>query len=466
MEIRGAGPNHESINHLRVRPLPEIENQRGMKSMTSKSDKRISRRAALTRGGAIAAVGATTFFGPWKYTRYYVSAAQKPIKIGLTHDASGQFANSGQAEKRGSILAIEEWNEKGGLLGRPVEYVWMDTETTPQTGTRVAERMITRENVHFLIGAIQSGTANAISQVAQKYGCVYFNTNSSSPTESGKNCHRVKFVWDGSGENFSLAAAKNAVDTFGKNWYFVYNDYVWGQNTNAATKKVAAKFGADVMEEVAIPVGTRDFSSVLLKIQQAKPDVVAAAVGGDDFKVMRKQVSDMGLDRKPAWLNNQQDWPDVNGLGADAAFGVFGTTWYHYLDLPGVPEFVQKYQARYPETRINVPGNVFYNGYVATRELLRVVDEVGSTDNIKVIKALEGRTMSAKDRMQHYDAIIDPNSHHVQQTVYLAQGNPKPRDETDYFEILSWADPKSVRASADDECGLESYDATPNYDQG
>ena len=93
-----------------------------------------------------------------------------------------------------------------------------------------------------------------------------------------------------------------------------------------------------------IPVGTRDWSSVLLRIQQANPDVVAAAVGGDDFKVMRQQVRDMKLDGKPAWINNQQDWPDIYGLGADAAFGVFGTTWYHYLDLPVVSYFVKRYQ--------------------------------------------------------------------------------------------------------------------------
>ncbi|MBT5195816.1 MAG: ABC transporter substrate-binding protein, partial [Rhodospirillaceae bacterium] len=288
---------------------------------------KITRRNLLKNTAMATAVTAgagTAFFGPWKNNRVH-AAGTKPIKIGLTHDASGQFANSGQAEKRGTIMAIAEANAKGGILGRKVEYVWMDTETTPQTGTRVAERLITRENAHFLVGAIQSGTANAISQVAQKYGCVYFNTNSSSPTESGKNCHRVKFVWDGSGENFSRAAAKNAIDAFGKKWMFLYNDYVWGQNTNKATKMVATNYGADAIDEVAIPVGTRDFSAILLKIQQQKPDVVAAAVGGDDFKVMRKQVSDMGLDSKPAWLNNQQDWPDVYGLGADAAFGVFGT---------------------------------------------------------------------------------------------------------------------------------------------
>jgi branched-chain amino acid transport system substrate-binding protein len=428
--------------------------------------KKVSRRELLRTTALAGAAGGLTFTGPWKHNRVYAAGDNKPIKIGLTHDASGQFANSGQAEKRGTIMAIEEANADGGVLGRKVEYIWMDTETNPQTGTRVAERMITRENVHFLVGAIQSGTANAISQVAQKYGCIYFNTNSSSPTESGKNCHRVKFVWDGSGENFSRAAARNAINTFGKNWYLIYNDYVWGQNTNAATKKVAANYGAKVVDEVAIPVGTRDWSSILLKIQQAKPDVVAAAVGGDDFKVMRQQVRSMGLDRKPAWINNQQDWPDVYGLGADAAFGVFGTTWYHYLDLPGVSDFIKRYQERYPTTRINVPGNVTYNGYVAMRELLRVIKEVGSTDNIKIIKALEGRTMKAEDRMQHHDAIIDPNSHHVQQTIYLAQGNPKPRDESDYFQILSSSDPKSIRASADDTCKLESYADTPNYDQG
>ena len=58
---------------------------------------------------------------------------------------------------------------------------------------------------------MHSGVANAISQVAQKYGCVYLNTNSSSPTEAGKDCHRVKFVWDGNGTNFAHAIVKNAI---------------------------------------------------------------------------------------------------------------------------------------------------------------------------------------------------------------------------------------------------------------
>lgn len=115
------------------------------------------------------------------------------------------------------MMAIKEFNAKGGVLGRTIEAIHMDTGTTPATGTRIAERMITRSEAAFLIGAVHSGVANAISQVAQKYGCVYLNANSSSPTEAGKDCHRVKFVWDGNGTNFSHAIVKNAMRVSGKN---------------------------------------------------------------------------------------------------------------------------------------------------------------------------------------------------------------------------------------------------------
>jgi ABC-type branched-subunit amino acid transport system substrate-binding protein len=86
-------------------------------------------------------------------------------------------------------------------------------------------------------------------------------------------------------------------------------------------------------------------------VQQAKPDVVATAVGGDDIKALRQQVSDLKLEDKAAWINNQQDWPDIWGA-PETLFGVFGTNWYHYLPLPGVDEFVKRWQATYPQSPI------------------------------------------------------------------------------------------------------------------
>jgi branched-chain amino acid transport system substrate-binding protein len=407
------------------------------------------------------------FYGPWKVNHAWAQAAQKkPLIVGLTMDASGQYGASGMDERLGAMLAIREFNEKGGVLGRRIEALHMDTETTPATGSRVAERLITRNEAAFLIGGVHSGVANAISQVAQKYGAVYFNTNSSSPTEAGRDCHRVKFVWDGNGTNFAHAIVKNAMRVNGRNWVLLTNDYVWGHNTSKAMRGIIEANGGKVVDELLVPQNTRDFTSYLLKLQQIKPNVIGTAVGGDDIKALRQQVVQTKLDKTYAWINNQQDWPDVYGLGPDAVFGVFGTTWYYRLDLPGVKEFVAKYQKTYPGVQIKVPGNVFHNGYMATRELLRCVEEAGTTNNLAVIKKLEGRKMSAADRMQHHDAWIDPATHQCQQTIYMASYNDKPAEADDIFRIQASVPPQDVQdQDAGKACKLESYEATPSYEQ-
>jgi branched-chain amino acid transport system substrate-binding protein len=428
------------------------------------SNGKISRRKLIKASAMSAALAGTVgFFGPFKHNRAYAQG-KKPIKIGFTCDASGQYGDSGQDDLRGAQIAIAEFNAKGGVLGRKIEWITADTETNPATGSRIAERFITRDECGFLIGAVHSGVANAITQVAAKYGTIYLNTNSSAPSEAGENCNRIKFVWDGNGSNFSKATVGNAVKSVGKNWMLLTNDYVWGHTTSAATKAQIEASGGRVVDNLLVPQNTRDFTSYLLKIQQAKPDVVATAVGGDDIKALRAQVAQLKLDGSPAWINNQQDWPDVWGA-PDSLFGVFGTTWYHKLPLPGVAEFVKKWQAAHPSGPIPVPGNVSYNGYMATRELLRAIERAGGTNNIKIIKELEGLKVSASERMQHFDAYMDPATHQMQQTIYLARKNAKPADKTDLYEIISWTEPK---AAMDDgaaaKCKLAAYEQVPTFE--
>ena len=383
----------------------------------------------------------------------------EPIIIGITSDASGQYANSGAMDRRGMLLAIDQFNARGGVLGRPITHVHYDTETTPATGTRVAQRMIEQDGVDFLIGAVSSGVANAISQVAQEHGVIYFNSNSSSPTESSTNCHRTKFVWDGHGGNFAKATVLGAVDSFGSNWLLLTNDYVWGHETAARTRALAESLGVTIIDELLVPQGTRDFSSYLLTIQQLDPDVVAAAVGGDDLTALRLQVVEQGLDTEVGWINNQQDWPDVYGV---PPFGVFGTTWYYNLDLPGVAEFVDAYRDAYGDSSLVVPGNVYYNGYMATRTLLEAIEAAGTTNNHEVIRTLEGWSWSAAERMQHHDAWIDPDTHHVQQTIYLGTANPAASEEHDIYTILEAISPEDSLDKG--ECVLESFEDTPVFE--
>ena len=239
------------------------------------------------------------------------------------------------------------------------------------------------------------------------------------------------------------------------------NDYVWGHNTSKATRTLVEANGGKIVDELLVPQNTRDFSSYLLKLQQIKPDVVATAVGGDDIKALRQQVVQLKTATSSmAWINNQQDWPDVYGLGPDAIFGVFGTTWYYRLDLPGVKEFVAAYQKQYPGMAIRVPGNVYHNGYMATRELLRCVEEAGTTNNIAVIKKLEGRKMT---RARPACSTTTPGSTRPRTSASRRSTwrryNDQPAEKDDIFKILAQVDAEGGRGPRR-AGGVQARDAT------
>lgn len=427
---------------------------------------KISRRGLLRTGATIAGgAGIGAFYGPWKHNRAYAQSGA-PIRIGLTCDASGMYGASGRDELRGILMCIDEFNANGGVLGRQIEWVTADTETNPATASRVAERFITREDCSILIGAIHSGVANAITQVASKYGTIYLNSNSSSPSESGENCNRIKFVWDGSGTNFATATVNLATERVGKKWLLLTNDYVWGHETSAATRALVDTAGGEIVDELLVPQNTRDFTAYLLAIQQAKPEVVAPAVGGDDGKILRAQVAELGLDRDIAWVQSQQDFPDV-WAAPESAIGIFGTNWYYRLDLPGVLEFVERWKARAandPEM-IPIPGNTSFCGYMAMRETLRAMERVESTNNVDIIKELEQLRIPAADRLQDFDAYMDPETHQLQQTLYLARRNPAPTEDADIYELIAAARPEDVVDPASRaNCVMLPYEEVPVVD--
>lgn len=399
------------------------------------------------------------------YSALSLAETPQPLLIGLSTDASGIYGDSGASERRGIEMAIHEANQAGGVLGREIKTVHIDTRSDPKTATGIAEDFILKHKVGFIIGALHSGFAAEFSKTTQKHGVIFLNSNSSSPTEAGKNCHRSKFVWDGNGVNFTKATIKNAVRWVGNKWVLLTHDYEWGHKTSAVTRKHLLEAGGSVIEELFVPENTTDFIPYLEKIADLKPNVVATAVGGKGLQQLQAAVNKAGQARNPAWISNQQDWPDVWLSGKQDLFGIFGTTWYHEFDLPGVDDFVKRYQEMYKDAPIPVPGNVFYNGYMATRELLRAIERVGTTNNHAVIRELEKLRVSAEDRMQAHDGYMNPHNHHFQQTVYMATANPSPVNQYDVFSIISNIPPQEISDTDNvNDCALESFADTPVYE--
>lgn len=216
---------------------------------TKRTTARRPTRRTFLKGGLALSAG-VAFVGPWGWAR---AQARKPIVIGLTCDATGTFADSGQADRRGMILAIEEQNAHGGVLGRPIEHPWADTETDASVAVRKAQRLIERDRIDFMMGALSSGVAAPLSELAQRYGIVYFNPNSSADTVTNEECQRVNSVWDANNWMFANALGPLVVKSLGTRWFMLTHDYVWGKNATAGTREVMKKVGAEEVGELFVP---------------------------------------------------------------------------------------------------------------------------------------------------------------------------------------------------------------------
>jgi branched-chain amino acid transport system substrate-binding protein len=430
-----------------------------MRNRSAQGTKGLTRRQLLkAAAGFGAGVG---FIGNWRWAR---AQAKKPILIGLTCDATGTFADSGQAERRGMILAIEEFNAKGGVLGRPIEHKWEDTETDPSVAVRKAQRLIERDKIDFMMGALSSGVAAPLSDLAQRYGIIYCNSNSSSDTVTNEKCQRTNFVWDANNWMFANALGPLVVKELGKKWFLVTHDYVWGKNATAVTRDVMKKVGAEEMGELFIPQGARDFSAQLLRIRSVKPQVVIANMAGIEQTALREQAAEFGAEKDAAWVFPQQDFPDMVTLGVKKSFGYFCTTWHYTLDEPGVKEFTERFRKRWASAPIPVPDNVSCNGYLAARELLRAVERAGTTKSHDVIKALVGHVI--KDNFRKFPSVIREWDHLVGQMLYLARTKKESemKDKYDMIDMMSAVPPEIASPPREvSKCKMQSYAETPVY---
>lgn len=369
-----------------------------------------------------------------------VSAEEGPIKLGVISPASGTYADLGTMERLGMTMAVEEMNKRGGVLGREVVIIAEDSEVDPNVAARKAKKLIEKDKVDFLCGGISSAVANSISEVAQRSWKIYFNTNTNSDTCTGpERNHRVNFRCGPSGHQLTYASGPYMVKNFGQKWYFLTQDGSWGRTATANFKAQLTAAGGKALGDDLIPLGTRDFSSHLIKIRNAKPTAVIITVAGMDLAHLLEQIHDFGMIETYHYGFTLRDYPDVWAVGPEKNFGVFACEWYHTLDVPGVPEFVAWYKRRFPDAPIPVPENDVYYGYIGARAILRAAQRAGTTDGPAMIKQLEGHYIH--DNMKHNPTWIRPWDHQFIQDVYVARAKTVQEmagDRTDFTKILGF----------------------------
>jgi branched-chain amino acid transport system substrate-binding protein len=391
-----------------------------------------------------------------------LAAETAPIVIAHVAPTTGRFALHSEADRRGAEMAIDEFNARGGVLGREVVLISQNPTLDPKHAAAVAEELITRNKVGFLLGAIDSGVAASMSDVCQKYGVIFINTNSSSPSQSVENAHRTKFVFDASAANFNRALLKYALaNRKSKRVVLLTEDDAWGHSSAGASRQLVSEYGGTVVGEVVVPATLPDPLGALRQVAAIPADVVAVNISGDNQIRLFAQIDPKVL-KQQSWVVGEVDWEELYPAPGTPR-PLYGITWAWNLDTPGTAEFVSRYRQRYGHTRLDYPGDVTHAAYFATKALLGAIEQAGTTDNHAVIKQLEKLKWTARERMQHDDAYMDPISHHLQQTIYIATWNPSPAHPELGQKILGHASPKQVRYEKERTTRLESLANTPHY---
>jgi len=337
---------------------------------------------------------------------------QKELKVAILAPLSGPVPTFGVSTRDGALMAIDEWNAKGGVLGMKIVPIVEDSQCTPDPAVNAANKVIDQDGVKFIIGEVCSKASIPVSEIANAKGVIQISptsTNEQVTVDANGNVKpyifRACFIDPFQG----FVGAKFATEQLGAKTAFVMldqaNDYVKGLATEFA--KNFEMMGGKVVGTESYTSTDTDFSVILGKIAEAKPDVVYLPDYYNIVNLVAKQAKEKGIN-VPFIGGDGWDSPD---LDLAAAAGGYFTNHYSPDDpRPEVVNFLKAYGEKYKDESGNpkVPDALAALAYDAANVLLQAINDAGTTDTAKVKDTLEKITYKGVSGTITFDANHNP----------------------------------------------------------
>jgi branched-chain amino acid transport system substrate-binding protein len=379
-------------------------------------------RRQLLQGAAIAGiVGAPTL----------LRAQADKIKIGHLTPLTGFLGALGEYAVMGIKMATEEINAAGGVIGRQLD-VMSEDSVNPQVASSKAQRMIERDGVALLMGEISSASALTISQVAARNKKLFLSIGARSDTLRGKDCNRYTFHVD-----IPVTVMVNAAGQAllrdglvkGKKIFSLTSDYLFGHDLARAAKAFYAANGATQIGDELVPTDLTDFSPFLLKIRQARPDVVSTNLGGNQVTNFVKQYAEFGLPYPVVGFN--LNTADAWAAGEGNLGGIWPTVWHHELNTPGSKAFTAAFIKKHGKP----PENHAWIEYVSLKILAQAISETKGVDTDKLIAYFESEAQF--DLLKARKGYFRSWDHQLMQEAYPFTVKPKgqAKDKWDFLQF-------------------------------
>ncbi|HQD65857.1 MAG TPA: urea ABC transporter substrate-binding protein [Casimicrobium huifangae] len=383
----------------------------------------------MTRRGAVKTLTAAIIaasLAPLSFAQ-----SKDPIKVGVLHSLSGTMAISETVLKDVALMAIEEINAKGGVMGRKLEPVVVDPASNWPLFAEKARQLISQDKVAVTFGCWTSVSRKSVLPVYEELNSLLFYPVQYEGEELSKNV----FYTGAAPNQQAIPAVEYLMSKDGgsaKRWVLLGTDYVYPRTTNKILRAFLKSKGvseADIMEEYT-PFGHSDYQTIIAKIKkfasEGKKTAVVSTINGDSNVPFYKELGNQGLKATDvpvvAFSVGEEE---LRGVDTKPLVGHLAA-WNYFMSLknPANDDFTKKWAAYAKAKGIaghkdkpltNDPMEATYIGIHMWKQ---AVEKAKTTDVDKVIAAMAGQTFKAPSGIV---SKMDEKNHHLHKSVFIGE---------------------------------------------
>ncbi|GIW15089.1 MAG: urea ABC transporter substrate-binding protein [Tepidiforma sp.] len=338
------------------------------------------------------------------------------IKVGILHSLSGTMAVSEVAVKDADLMAIEEINAAGGVLGKKLEPKVEDGASDWPTFAEKAKKLIQSDKVAVTFGCWTSASRKAVlpvfeSNKALLYYPVQYEGLESSPY----------IFYTGATTNQQIVpSVEYLLEQGKKNFFLVGSDYVFPRTANKIIKAQLAASGGKVIAEEYTPLGHTEYATLIAKIKSSNADVIYNTLNGDSNVAFFKQLRDAGIKASDlTTMSVSIAEEEAAAIGGDVMEGhLVAWNYYQTVDTPENKKFVPAYQAFTEKSGKKRPtSDPVEAAYISVYLWAMAVKKAGTTDVEKVKEAMAGLEFAAPEG----PVKVHPTNHHISKTVRIGK---------------------------------------------
>ena len=327
-----------------------------------------------------------------------VDRANSPVKVGILHSLSGTMALGEVGVKDGALLAIDEINAAGGVLGRLLQPQIEDGGSNLQTFARKARKLLQQDRVRVVFGCWTSSSRKAVLPQFERANALLFYPVAYEGFERSKN-----IIYTGATPNqFIVPAIEYLLDRGKRKFLAIGADGIFARNLNRIVQAQLAARGVEWVGEVYVPLGSTDLHGAIAHMKATQPDAILNTLAGEsNIAFFRHLSTTEEMSTLSSVMSFRLSEGEIQQIGAKYVKGHLVTgSYFQTLNTPQNQEFLAAYQAKYgPE---GVVGDAIAMAYGNVYLWKKAVEKAGSFDTDKVRAAayhLEWKTPGGKARL-------------------------------------------------------------------